>query len=197
VIFEMLNRKSVNVTARSVKQPTASTAPQDADQPIALGRLLHDIARLRRQMFDAEIKPLGLTRSQFWVLSHLGRQTDTALLTQTEIADALDVGKVTLGGLIDRLEAHKLVQREPSTTDRREKFVRVTARGRRALSTASVVRPMIDNLITRGLTQRQRDEAIAALTVMRSNLVEIRARRQTLSTGRAATEALPECNEPQ
>jgi len=188
----MLNRNSANVTARPVKQLTGSVSPHDSAQPIALGRLLHDIARLRRLMFDAEIRPLGLTRSQFWVLSHLGRQADTQRLTQTDIANALDVGKVTLGGLIDRLEARKLVQRESSTADRRKKFIRVTARGRRALSTASVVRPMIDNLITRGLTQRQRDEAIVALTAMRSNLLEIRARRQTVSTERAATDALPE-----
>jgi DNA-binding MarR family transcriptional regulator len=47
----------------------------------------------------------------------------------------------------------------PSVEDRREKFVRVTPRGRRALSTASVVRPMLDNFITRGLTERQRDES--------------------------------------
>ena len=189
----VLNRTRTNVAAKAVKQDVASSASiaaQASDQPIPLGRLLHDVARLRRQMFDAEIKPLGLTRSQFWVLSYLGRHADSELLTQTEIAAALDVGKVTLGGLIDRLEARKLVQREPSAEDRREKLVRVTARGRRALSTASVVRPLIDNLITRGLTPRQRHETIAALTVMRSNLLAIRSRRQSHGAQQTATDTL-------
>jgi hypothetical protein len=35
------------------------------------GFLIHDVARLMRTAHDRRMKPLGLTRSQWWVLNHL------------------------------------------------------------------------------------------------------------------------------
>ena len=145
-------------------------------RPIPIGVLLHDVARLRRQLFDAEMKPLGLTRSQCWVLAHLGRHDDRGL-TQSEIAGALDVGKVTLGGLVDRLEARGLVRRELSLTDRRVKHVRLTVKGRHAVATTQVMRPLVDELIMQGISPRRREELAGALLLMRSNLLAVRRRR--------------------
>jgi DNA-binding MarR family transcriptional regulator len=146
-----------------------------------IGVLLHDVARLRRQMFDAEMKPVGLTRSQCWVLAHLGRNEERGL-TQSEIADALNVGKVTLGGLVDRLDARGLVRRESSPVDRRVKYVRLTVKGRRALATTDVIRPLVDELIMRGIPSRLRDELARALLVMRSNLLDVCRRRHSVAT---------------
>lgn len=145
-------------------------------RPIPIGVLLHDVARLRRQLFDAEMKPLGLTRSQCWVLAHLGHHDEHGL-TQSQIAAALDVGKVTLGGLVDRLEARGLVRRELSPTDRRVRYVRLTVKGRRAVATTQVMRPLVDDLIMHGISPRRREELAGALLLMRSNLLAVRRRR--------------------
>jgi len=146
-------------------------------RPMSIGALIHDVARLRRHAFDEQAKPMGLTRSQFSVLAHLGRHRD-GQMNQSEIADALEVGKVTLGGLIDRLEAGGLARRETSHEDRRVKRIRLTNKGRRALQTAQRMRPMLDEFMMRDLAQGTRSEVAGALAAMRSNLLALQRERR-------------------
>ena len=65
------------------------------------GFLLNDVARLMRLVYDRRVKDLGLTRAQWWVLTHLFRSNG---VSQTELAEMLEVEKPTLGRLIDRLK---------------------------------------------------------------------------------------------
>jgi DNA-binding MarR family transcriptional regulator len=146
-------------------------------RPMSIGALIHDVARLRRHAFDEQAKPMGLTRSQFSVLAHLGRHPGEGL-NQSEIAAALEVGKVTLGGLVDRLEASGLARRELSGEDRRVKRIRLTAKGRRALETAQRMRPMLDEFIMRDLTEDTRNELAGALAAMRANLLIMQRERR-------------------
>src|SRR3546814_19767249 len=48
---------------------------------------------------------------------------------QVDLARQLDVGKVTIGGLIDRLEASGYVERRADATDRRVRRVFITDKG--------------------------------------------------------------------
>src|SRR6195256_4505226 len=89
------------------------------DQPdwdLRLGYLIHDVLRLRRMMFDRDLAPLGITRSQWWVLAFISRKDG---LPQTQLANELDVGKVAVGALIDRLEASGFVIRQGGSGRRR------------------------------------------------------------------------------
>ena len=102
----------------------------ELSQDFRIGFLIHDVSRMRRTLFDQAMKPLGITRSQWWVLSQLSRHGRTGLL-QTELARDLDVGKVTVGGLIDRLETSGYVIRTPDAADRRAKRILITGRAGR------------------------------------------------------------------
>jgi DNA-binding MarR family transcriptional regulator len=146
-------------------------------RPMSIGALIHDVARLRRHAFDEQAKPMGLTRSQFSVLAHLGRNDEQGM-NQSEIAGALEVGKVTLGGLVDRLEAGGLVRRELSGEDRRVKRVRLTAKGRRTLETTRRMPPLLDEFVMRDLSARVRSEVAGALAAMRSNLLALQRQRR-------------------
>ena len=53
---------------------------KDLDREIRFGFLVHDVSRLRRIVVDRALKPLGITRSQWWVLSFLSRRDG---MTQT------------------------------------------------------------------------------------------------------------------
>ena len=87
------------------------------------GFILNDVARLLRTTFDRRVKSLGLTRSQWWVLNHLFRNDG---VTQSELADMLEIEKATLGRLLDRLEAKGWVRREADAADRRARRVFLT-----------------------------------------------------------------------
>src|SRR6201984_586039 len=93
------------------------------DWDLRLGYLIHDVSRLRRMMFDRALAPLGITRSQWWVLAFISRKDG---LPQTQLANELDVGKVALGALIDRLESAGFVARHADPNDRRVKRVYLT-----------------------------------------------------------------------
>jgi DNA-binding MarR family transcriptional regulator len=141
-------------------------------QDIPIGRLLHDVARLRRKLLDSEMQPAGLTRSQWSVLASLARQRGEAL-AQSDLAKELEIGKVTLGGLIDRLEVKGFVRRESDAQDRRVKRVALTPKGKRAVSTMNVVRPIIDDLVMRGLSPQARSRLSEGLLAIRSNLLQM------------------------
>ncbi len=97
----------------------------DLNWELRLGFLVHDVSRLRRRVVDRALKPLGVTRSQWWVLAFLSRSDG---MSQVALADELDLGKVALGQLIDRLEKTGFVARKADDGDRRVKRVYLTKR---------------------------------------------------------------------
>src|ERR1700744_3539014 len=101
------------------------------DRETRFAFLIHDVSRLRRVMFDRIVRELGTSRSQWWVLAVLSRDDGSP---QTNLADELDVGKVALGGLIDRLAEAGMVERRPDPVDRRVKRVYLTRDGRKLVS---------------------------------------------------------------
>lgn len=90
-----------------------------------LGFLISDLHRLITAAMDKELGALGLTRSQLRVVLHLSRKEG---LTQVRIAEDLAMGKVAVGGLLDRLEAKGLVERRRHPTDRRAMQIFLTAK---------------------------------------------------------------------
>lgn len=138
-------------------------------QEVRIGFLVHDVSRMRRTLFDQAMKPLGITRSQWWVLSQLSRHARSGML-QIELARDLDVGKVTVGGLIDRLEAAGYVERRPEITDRRAKRVMITKRGHEILTEMVAVSRRLNGIILAGLTPDSVEEAERALEAMKDNI---------------------------
>jgi DNA-binding MarR family transcriptional regulator len=89
-----------------------------------IGFLISDVARMMRSAFDRRVRRIGLTRSQWLVLSLLYRRPG---LSQSELAEMLEVERATAGRMIDRLEAKGWVVRRPDPADRRIKRLHLTA----------------------------------------------------------------------
>src|SRR3546814_12822384 len=100
----------------------------DGARRARLTHLLHRAAHMRRQTFDARLRPFGITAVQYWVLGRLARTNDSGL-TQTELARALESGKVSVGALVTRLEALGLVERRDDSRDRRIRRIFLTDPG--------------------------------------------------------------------
>ena len=134
-----------------------------------LGFLIHDVARLMRTAFDRGTASIGLTRSQWWVMVYLYRQDG---LTQTELAEVLDLGKVTLGGLIDRLEAKGWVKRQPDPVDRRVKRIFLTDQAGDVTSKMVVVGRNLMGEVTQGMSRDEHDQLVDLLVGLKANLLE-------------------------
>lgn len=145
------------------------TAMNDFDGELRLGFLIHDVSRLRRTLFDRWLAPLGVTRSQWWVLAFLSREDGRP---QTDLAVDLDVGKVALGALVDRLEASGFVERRLDPSDRRVKRVFLTKQSKKLLETLREQNNAFNLVIHAGLPREAIDTTTQTLRAMKHNIIE-------------------------
>jgi MarR family transcriptional regulator for hemolysin len=132
------------------------------------GFLLHDVARLLRTAYDRRIRKLGLTRAQWWVLTHLYRGDG---VSQTELAETLEIEKPTLGRLLDRLEAKGWVRREHDARDRRMWRVHLTAEVEPALRTMRALAAELRRDALAGLDAAERERFVDTLLAIKRNLL--------------------------
>jgi len=135
-----------------------------------IGFHVHDVSRMRRTLFDKEMRPLDLTRSQWWVLAQLSRADSPDGVLQTELARILEVGKVTIGGLIDRLEESGFVERRPDSVDRRAKRIVITRSGYKVLDRMILVGRRLDEKIFKGIPREKLEVADSVLVEMKKNI---------------------------
>ena len=131
------------------------------------GFLLHDVARLMRTAYDRRIRKLGLTRAQWWVLTHLYRSNG---VSQTELAETLEIEKPTLGRLLDRLEAKGWVKREHDARDRRVWRVHLTNEVEPALRTMRAIAKELRRDALTGISAAERERFVDTLLAIKENL---------------------------
>lgn len=131
------------------------------------GFLLNDVARLLRTAYDRRIKALGLTRAQWWVLTHLFRGDG---VSQTELAETLEIEKPTLGRLLDRLEAKGWVRREHDARDRRVWRVHLSDEVEPALRTMRAIAAELRRDALAGMSPPERERFVDVLLAIKSNL---------------------------
>lgn len=144
------------------------------EHPFRIGFLIHDVSRLRRTVVDKALRPIGVTRSQWWVLANLSRHGGEGTM-QTELAKVMDVGKVTLGGLIDRLEAAGLVKRQADPEDRRAKRVVMTPKGTKLLAEIQSIAFDVNSKIMNGIQKNDIARAETVLYKMKQQLIAMDA----------------------
>lgn len=113
------------------------------------------------------IRSMRLTPSQFDVIATLG---DTPGLTCSELSERTLVTKGTLTGVLDRLAAKSLIQRDAVAEDRRCTKIRLTAKGdalyRKTFSAhAAFLRPYFE----RALSRKEADQIRALLLQLRDS----------------------------
>src|SRR4051812_6066760 len=86
--------------------------------------LIHQIARQLRVSFDRRVKHLGLTHSQWRALGMLRRHPG---MSQSQLAERLEIEPITLVRLLDRMEKAGWIARQPNPRDRRANCVVLTA----------------------------------------------------------------------
>ncbi|RJG08272.1 MarR family winged helix-turn-helix transcriptional regulator [Massilia cavernae] len=158
----------------------AKTTPKHGE--FRLGFLIHDVSRLRRTVVDKALKPLGVTRSQWWVLANLSREKGSGMM-QTDLAKFLDIGKVALGGLLDRLEENGYIARKADPNDRRAKQIKMTAAGALLLSSIQERASVVNEEMMVGVSEEEILATEDVLYRMKLRLLEMD--RQTRQNGEA------------
>jgi DNA-binding MarR family transcriptional regulator len=144
--------------------------PKNLDANLRFGFLIHDISRLRRIVVDRALKPLGITRAQWWVLAFLSRRDG---MTQTALAGDLDLTKVAVGGLLDRMETGGFVERRADERDARARRVFLTRAGQKLVSTIRASVDTVETEILSTVSEFELEQAANVLLRIKDQLTEM------------------------
>ncbi|MBO6687114.1 MAG: MarR family transcriptional regulator [Pseudomonadota bacterium] len=139
-----------------------------ADDRVNLSFLLAEVTRLLRTAFDQEMEHLGLTRSQWHALIYVLRLKTPS---QTELADALEVARPSVGALIDQLEKSGYVLREADTRDRRIWRVKPTKFALERSEEIAQLAERVTDAAFAGLPRQEIKAASSVIQIVRQNLI--------------------------
>jgi DNA-binding MarR family transcriptional regulator len=122
--------------------------------------LLLDVTRLLRKHFDRRAAPLGLTRSQWRALKAIDRQPG---LSQSDLAELLEMEPIPVGRVVDRLVQGGFVERRSDPKDRRRWCL---YRGERAGGVIEQMEVIADRLRADSLLGVSPDEHAALVRVL-------------------------------
>ena len=114
-----------------------------------IGLLIHDVARLLRVLYDRQMASIGLTRSQWWLLTYLFFKDG---INQSELSILMDMEKAPLSRLLDRMEKKGWVIRKNENKDRRTKNIYLS----------ESIKPLISSM--RDKAAEYRSESLSILT---------------------------------
>lgn len=129
--------------------------------------LLSVVARLMRTRADARARIHGMTRAQWMILVHLERQP---ALSQNELAALIEVEPITVGRLVDRLEARGFLERRSDAGDRRVWRLHLTPAAAPMLKEIDAVRAELNEMLIANIPQKSLETAIECLLQMKANL---------------------------
>src|SRR5260370_9201586 len=129
--------------------------------------VLYAVARQMRTRADRRARTGGVTRGQWGILAHLERQRG---LSQNELAAIVEVEPITIGRLVDRLEARGLVERRSDPRDRRVWRLQLMPAATPILREIKKYRAELHALMTAGLDPATLRVMAAGLLRMTANL---------------------------
>jgi len=136
--------------------------------------LIYDVAQLVRRQADQRARTYGMTRAQWAVLARLEREPG---IIQSRLAALTDVEPITIGRLVDRLEASGLITREPDASDRRIWRLRLTPKSEPILKQIAAFRRELHESMADGLDAPSLETLVTCLQRMRQNLARRKSGR--------------------
>ena len=138
-----------------------------------LAFLFADINRLARKEFDRRVRDLGLTRAQWLFLHYLARLPGCS---QSELAELLQMEKITVSRQADRLEKAGWIRRSDHTADGRAYRLELTPRAGRITARMEERANRLRGDYLQGLPPTRRSALLADLTLIKANLLRLDTR---------------------
>ena len=140
---------------------------QETTADCNIGFLIQDVARLMRREFNRRVTELELTQAQWRALSIMWRKPG---MRQIELADILEMQPISVGRLLDRLQAAGWVDRKADPSDRRATQLYLTDRAEPILSKLRMHGAETRAFALTGISEKDRQQFFDILTRMRANL---------------------------
>ncbi len=142
--------------------------------------VLHDVARMQRTRFDQWARRYGMTRAQGVILVRLSRQPG---ISQNEMAALCEVEPITVGRLVDRLEARGMIERRPDTSDRRVRRLHLLAAAAPVLDVIEAYKNELTGLLTGELDPKAVETMLEVLLHMKNKLILETAAEKAAAAG--------------
>lgn len=133
----------------------------------SFGYVMHDVTRLFRKHFDRRAVPLGLTRAQWRALKAIGHAQG---MSQTELADFLEMEPIPVGRVVDRLQQSGFVERRAHPTDRRRWQLYPTDKAHGVIDAMEEISRDLRREAQRGIRAADMQTMVDVLTRMKENL---------------------------
>lgn len=101
---------------RSAHDRIAASRDQSYREHSELLYSIHEVSRLISTHADKHMARVRVTHVQWWALMHIFENEG---LTQSRLAEMMQMGRASLGRLVERLEAKHWIERRPDEQDAR------------------------------------------------------------------------------
>lgn len=145
----------------------STSPPRTGELPVIQPRrrsaaLLDQLARRMRVAGEDVIAAHGLRLRHFVALTVLRQRGES---TQQALSELLQIDRTNLVGLLNELEAERLIERRRSEQDRRRHIVRLTATGGRRLARIELGLQAVEDQVLANLDAGQRDQLAELLAL--------------------------------
>ncbi|MDF2120019.1 MarR family transcriptional regulator [Roseiarcaceae bacterium H3SJ34-1] len=127
------------------------------------------MARIMRTRADQNARLMGMTRAQWVILAWVEMRPG---LSQNELAALVEVEPITVGRLVDRLEARGILERRNDPRDRRIRRLHLTSAAAPVLEQIQAYRTSLNEQFADILGQPALTALTEALAKIKSHLVE-------------------------
>jgi MarR family transcriptional regulator, transcriptional regulator for hemolysin len=156
--------------------------PDDEDY---IGYTITDVGRLMRTVFERRVRAVGLTRAQWLVIARVHRRPG---LSQSEVADLLEIEKASAGRLIDRMEAKGWLTRSADSHDRRINRLHLTPAAERLHATIwPIAEATVDDALG-DLSPEERRRLTRLMTRVKSKLQALAERDPAVGVAHASAD---------
>lgn len=139
--------------------------------PSLFSLLLHEVSRLRRNLLDKVLRPLGITRTQTLLLATLSNLQSGSC--QQDLSVAMNTSKVNVAAMLNLLGASGYLERKNDLSDKRVKVLSITAEGYAALDQATEKARLIDAELIAGIDPDRLKVAEDVLNQIKANILKL------------------------
>lgn len=132
--------------------------------------LMQDVTRQLRTHFDRRATRFRLTRAQWRALKAIRRKEG---LSQTELAEFLDMEPIPVGRVIDRLQKTGYIERRADPRDRRRWCLHLTPKAHAVVDEMEIIASGLRNDAVRGVTREDFATLLRVLARLKENLVAL------------------------